>query len=60
MGVGTPQLDAFGEGSDPVELIRYVEQTSGVVAAAAEHRALALVVLDGEGDEQLLVAGATP
>jgi hypothetical protein len=55
MGVGTPQIDAFSDGRDPGKLIRYVEETSGVLHAAAERRALALVVVDGAGDEQLLV-----
>ena len=56
MGVSTPQIDAISSGRDPGRLIRYVE-ACGVLEAAAEQRALALVVLDGEGDEQLVVLG---
>jgi hypothetical protein len=58
MGVSTPQIDAFAGGPDPGELVRYVEQTSGVLDAAAETRAQALALIDGEGDEQLLVVRA--
>jgi hypothetical protein len=57
MGISTPQIDAFNDGRDPGKLIRYVEEASGVLGAAAEHRALALLVVDGAGDEQLLVVG---
>jgi hypothetical protein len=57
MGISTPQIDAFSDGSDPGKLIRHVEETSGVLGAAAEHSARVLVVVDGDGDEQLLVVG---
>jgi hypothetical protein len=57
MGISTPQIDAFTDGRDPGTLIRYVEDASGVLGAAAEHRALALVIVDSDGDEQLHVIG---
>jgi hypothetical protein len=58
MGAGTPQIDEFSDGRDPGKLTRYVEEESGLLDAAAEHRALALSVVDGQGDEQLFVLGS--
>lgn len=56
MGYSTPQIDEFDGGRDPGGLIRYVEG-SGVLAAAADQPALALLMLDHEGDERMLVVG---
>jgi hypothetical protein len=57
MGISTPHIDACSDGRNLSTLVRFVEETSGVLDAAAEDGALALVMVDGDGDERLLVVG---
>ena len=57
LGYSTPQIDAFAPGPDPTNLIRYIEDESELLEVTALQPALALIVVDGDGDE-LLVAGS--
>ena len=53
MGASTPQIDAFSDARDPGGLIRYVEDTSGVLdAAAVEDPGQLLRLLDRDGADE--------
>jgi hypothetical protein len=58
LGISTPQLDAIGDGRDPVELVRYVEEDAGVLTVA-DDKALALTFGGVDDDEEVVVIGTS-